>query len=211
MSTILRKLLWPLLVIKMMVRRNTYMHTTGWMESMRRGYPCRANGEAIPWMNFPIIDFLEERLNQEIILFEYGSGFSTSFYAKRVRHVSSVEYDQAWFEQVSSTTPDNVSLLYRKQDVDGSYCRTIKESGKRYDVVIVDGRDRVNCVKQSIHALSESGVIILDDSERPRYADAFAYAREHGFRILEFEGLKPTKLKPAKSSIFYREKNCLGI
>ena len=178
---------------------------------MRRGYPCRTNGEAIPWMNYPVIDFLEHRLHRDMKLFEYGSGFSTSFYAKRVSHVSSVEYDLAWFEQVNSAIPDNVTLIYHEQDVDGAYCRAIQGSGERYDVVIVDGRDRVNCVMQSIPALSESGVIILDDSERPRYADAFTYALEHGFRIMEFEGLKPTKLKPAKTSIFYREKNCLEI
>ncbi|MFP4155063.1 MAG: hypothetical protein ACLFSG_05130, partial [Halothiobacillaceae bacterium] len=132
-----RRLFWPLQLIKMVARGNSYLYRTGWVESVQRGYPCRANGEIIPWMNYPVIDLLEQRLTSDLSLFEFGSGFSTRFYAQRVGHVHSVEYDRGWFEQVRLDAPDNVKLLFRERDEDGRYCRTITESGDRYDVVIV--------------------------------------------------------------------------
>jgi hypothetical protein len=49
---------------------------------------------------------------------------------------------------------------------------------------------------------SESGVIILDNSDRSEYAEAVAYLFEHGFRKLEFIG---------EISIFYRGQNIFGI
>lgn len=211
MTFSLRRLAWPIKLVKMVVRRNSYLHTSGWVESLKRGYPSRAGGEAIPWMNYQVVDLLDQRLQPDLSLFEFGSGFSTRFYAQRVRQVRSVEYDRRWFDQVSRDVPANVTMLYREKDVNGHYCRSIRETGECYDVVIVDGRDRVNCVRQSLECLSDRGVLLLDDSERPDYEEAFEIARGMGFRVLDLKGLKPTKLKPARSSIFYRNDNCLGL
>ena len=49
-----------------------------------------------------------------------------------------------------------------------------RELVKRYeDVIAVDGRDRVNCVKHAMPKLKPGGVLVLDDSHRPRYREAF--------------------------------------
>ena len=96
-------------------------------------------------------------------------------------------------------------------DVDGEYCRSIRRSGRTYHLVLVDGRDRVNCVKQSIDQLSQEGVVLLDDSEREGYREGIEYACSRGFRRLDFEGLKPTGGKPHRTTIFYRSENCLGL
>jgi protein-L-isoaspartate O-methyltransferase len=42
---------------------------------------------------------LERRLNKTLSVFEYGSGYSTLFYARCARSVISVEYDQAWYSE----------------------------------------------------------------------------------------------------------------
>ncbi len=57
--------------------KNHFLHKSGWMESKKRNYPCRSNGNELPWMNFSVIAFLEERLNKDQSLFEFGSGYST--------------------------------------------------------------------------------------------------------------------------------------
>ena len=150
---------------------NSYLHLTGWMQSLKERKPIDNNGKPIPWMNFTIIKFLEEKLTHDLNLFEYGSGYSTCFYANKVRLVTSVEHDEKWLHLTKSQVPDNVKLIFKVKDIDGDYCRAICSTGDRYDVVIVDGRDRVNCIKQSISALSSRGVILLDDSQRDRYQD----------------------------------------
>ncbi len=196
---------------KLVVGRKSYLSTTGWFESLKRGRPSKPDGSEIPWMNFQIVSFLEDRLKSDFTFFEYGSGFSTRFWADRVDHVTSVEYDENWYKAVRNKIPQNVTLLYRKDDSDGAYCRTISETEERYDVVIVDGRDRVNCVEQSLHALTDRGVIVLDDSQREKYHEAITIARVNGFRALDFEGLKPAEFTNHRTTILYRDNNCLGI
>ncbi len=211
MRQILNRRLWFLFLLKQLVLKKSYLYSTGWVESLKRGYPCENDGSEIPWMNYPLINLLKERLNRDLNLFEFGSGYSTLFYAKLVRSVISVEYNRNWLSLMDSKIPDNVSLIYREKDVDGSYCRSITEFNQEFDVVIVDGRDRVNCVKQAMGKLSKTGVIILDDSDRQRYSEAIDHAKKKGFRTLSLEGLKPSTGKLSKATILYRQDNCINI
>jgi len=162
-------------------------------------------------MNFTIIKFLEDRLKSHNVLFEFGSGASTLFYARLVKQVVSIEYDQSWFSLIKNRVPENATVLFREENYDGSYCRSIKETDQLYDVVIVDGRDRVNCVIQSLDSLSDEGVVLLDDSQREQYQEALVYAKKGGFRELPLEGMKPTGVGFDRTSILYRDGNCLGI
>jgi precorrin-6B methylase 2 len=192
--------------------KNSYLYTSGWMESRKRGYPCNTDGQEIPWMNFPIIDFLEERLSPQMTLFEYGSGYSTLFYARHVYSVTSVEYDESWYNLIRERIPENAELIYQAKDIDGDYCRTICNTNEMYDIVVIDGRDRVNCIKQSINKLRGEGVILLDDSSRERYQKGIDFMKQNNFRTLTFRGLKPIgNGAEHQTTIFYRDNNCLGL
>jgi predicted O-methyltransferase YrrM len=181
------------------------------MNSLAKKIPQDSQGNALPWMNFSIIELLNERLKSEHTLFEFGSGYSTYYYAGRVKEVTSVEYDQQWFDTVNSKKPNNVKLIFQAQDQGSDYCSIITKQNCAYDVVVIDGRDRVNCFKHAIKALSPMGVIILDDSDRPRYSEAFEVAKMESFRVLSMTGLKPTGTARDQTSIFYRSENCFQI
>jgi hypothetical protein len=191
--------------------KQSFLHVSGWMESLKRGYPCRQDGSALPWLNYPVIAFLEERLKNGLSLFEFGSGYSTVFYARLVGAVTAVESDKGWYETVRKMMPENVNLIHRESDVDGEYCRSIHQAGIRYDVVVIDGRDRLNCVKQSIERISGRGVILFDDSHSARHSNSIGYLKGKGFSSLEFQGLKPTQNGVDRTIIFYRQDNCLDI
>jgi hypothetical protein len=62
-----------------------------------------------------------------------------------------------------------------------------------------------------LDALSREGVVILDDSERPVYAQAIESTKVRGFKALDLEGLKPNEFGVAKTTVFYRPGNCLGL
>jgi hypothetical protein len=208
----LKRHLWFLVAFhRLLLRPKSYLHRTGWVASLRRGYPCRRDGSEVPWMNYAVIRLLEERLTDQLELFEFGSGYSTIFYGRRVRSVHSVEHDRRWFEHLASRLPDNATVAFRDLDTDGAYCRAIAEPGLSFDVIVVDGRDRVNCARQATRHLSEGGVVILDDSSRERYRDAFEHLRQEGFRALSLEGISPTSEDPVVTTIFYRDGNCLGL
>ncbi len=181
------------------------------MASLQSGKPVMKDGAPIPWMNYPLISFLNEKLNINMHVFEYGSGQSTLYFAHKVESVTSVEYDKEWYDKLLSDAPENVKLLCVKTDIDGKYCRSIHGSEHQYDVVIVDGKDRVNCMREGFLKLNDSGVLILDDSNRSDYEPGFTLAAELGFRSLHFEGLKPTDFITEKATIFYRNNNCFNI
>jgi hypothetical protein len=190
---------------------DSYLSVTGWRETVKRGYPCRADGSPLPWMNYAVIALLEERLAKDMKLFEFGSGYSTLFYADLAGTVTAVENDRTWHGRISEKAPPNVNVLHVEADVDGDYCRSIHLSGEKYDVVIVDGRDRVNCFGQAMTAIAEDGVVLLDDSFRDRYAEAHDVAREQGFAAMNLRGLKPQGISMDQSTLYYRRANCLRI
>ena len=197
---------------KLLIRnQNSYLHLTGWMQSEEARKPIDQNGNPIPWMNYCVVKILQERLTKDLNLFEFGSGYSTLFYAEKVRAVTSVEYDEKWLHIIKSQVPDNVRLILQAKDVDGEYCRVISANKDKYDVVIVDGRDRVNCMKQSMSAVSARGVILLDDSQRERYQEGIDFAIARGFKALNLEGLKATGTEIDCTTIFYRAGNCFDI
>jgi len=57
--------------------------------------------DASPWISFTVIKFLDKYLKSDMKVFEYGSGGSTLFFAKRVEKVVSIEHHKLWFEKVN--------------------------------------------------------------------------------------------------------------
>ncbi len=146
-----------------------------------------------------------------MVLFEFGCGYSTRFFSKYLRSVTSVEHDRSWYSRMKPDLPDNVNLLFVPYHPNADYCRTPQTVRNSFDVILVDGRDRVNCVKRSFHSLTDIGVIILDDSQRREYAEAFSFLEDRQFRHITFTGLRPTGFLEDSATIFYRDDNCLDI
>ena len=208
----MRFLFWPLVSFRrIFLRKDSFLHKTGWYHSVKLSKPLTKEGEPIPWMNYAVISFLDERLNKSLVMFEFGSGYSTLFFASRVKAITSVEYDLAWFEKMKGMCPENAKILFTPVDNSGDYIRSVSSTQLNYDVIMIDGRDRVNCLKAGMKQLSERGVFILDDSHRKAYSEAFKSSVEQGFRHIHFEGLKPTGHEIERTTIFYRDGNCLGI
>jgi protein-L-isoaspartate O-methyltransferase len=188
-----------------------YLLETGWFESYRKLRPVNGKNEPIPWVTYAFIDFIESRLHSQLTMLEYGSGYSTLYYSKRLKHVHAVEHDEPWFREMSGQMPPNVSLSHVALDTNGKYASFAKNSATKFDVIVVDGRDRVNCIKESIDSLSPAGVMVLDDSERDEYKEGIAFLRMKNFRSIEFWGIAPGIFFRKCTTVFYRDGNCLGI
>ena len=207
-----RRILWPLVSLRrLFLKKNSYLYNTGWHNSVKHSKPITKDGECLPWMNYPLISFLDERLNKSIVMFEFGSGFSTIYFASKVKEITSIEYDLEWYKKMRESCPKNAKTEYTPVDKSGSYSKSVKKSHIRYDIIVVDGRDRVDCFKEGITQLTDRGVIILDDSQRIDYSESFEHSKRLGFRHINFEGLKPTGFEVERTTIFYKDGNCLGI
>lgn len=58
-----------------------------------------------------------------------------------------------------------------------------------FDIILIDGRDRVRCARNAVARLKEDGIIIWDNSERACYEDGDRFLREQGFKKLEISSL----------------------
>lgn len=210
--TILKLIFEPrLLRALLFARHNGYLLDTGWINSFIKKEPLDKYGSPIPWLTYPAINFLSERLNQNLMVFEYGSGNSTFYYSKIVKKVIAVEHNKEWYEKIKSKLPENSEIVFANLDCHGSYCQTIKSTKQNFDIIIIDAEDRANCIRNCLNNLSEIGVIILDDSERIEYIEGIEFLKQKYFKRLDFWGISAGLIHQKATTIFYRESNCLDI
>ncbi|SKB66841.1 class I SAM-dependent methyltransferase [Daejeonella lutea] len=188
-----------------------YLAEIGWFKALSTHSPIDDNGEPIPWVTYSFIDFISQRIKDSHTVFEFGSGNSTLYYAKRAKKVVSVEHDKAWYEKIAGSSPSNAEMIFCDLQSNGDYSRMPSSLPGKFDIIIVDGRDRVNCCYNSLSALSETGVVVLDDSERLKYNDARVFFEKEGFKEISFSGISPGLFYRKSTSVFYKGNNCLGI
>jgi hypothetical protein len=188
-----------------------YLDEIGWFNAYDSRSPVDRDNNPIPWVTYSFIDFIKTHLKKQLSVFEFGSGNSTFFYAKYAGLVVSVEHDKGWYDKIVSTKPENSEMIFCELVRDGDYCRMPIKLEEKFDIIIVDGRDRVNCCKQAINAVSENGVIVLDDSEREFYKEGINFLKNKGYKELSFSGISPGLFYLKSTSIFYKADNCLGI
>ena len=187
------------------------LRDSGWFRSMMGGRPVDANGDPLIWITYPAIDFLRRRLPHVTRVFEYGAGASTLWWSSRAGHITSVEHDAGWYEQVRARCPANVTLRHHPLDDAGGYPGTITSAGDPFDVIVIDGRQRVACARRAPEHLTDKGVIIWDNAERGRYEPGREHLAACGFRSVEFWGLAPCTTRLSCTAIYYRDGNLLGL
>ena len=113
----------------------------GWMKSFDEGFSQDENGEALPWMSYPAIEFLKENLRKENCVFEFGAGASTLFFTKRVKKVVTLETDPRWFEiikqKLAAAELKNVELILMQDGLQNSaYENFAKNYGEKFDFIV---------------------------------------------------------------------------
>lgn len=116
------------------------------------------------------IDNLIEEIRPKTCL-EWGSGNSTIYFPKKhgcIQKWVSIEYSRKWFSHVNRhKDPDKVDIKIRDMnsylDVEGSF-----------DLILVDGEKRNECLRLAKSLLNKNGVILLHDSVRTEYDEGMA-------------------------------------
>jgi hypothetical protein len=192
------------LLMKHFYPRNSTLRKKGWFRTAKIHRPVDGDGNPIPWYPYPAIDFLEKRIDDNLRVFEYGGGFSTIWYAQRVENVVCVEHSKEWVAEIAEKIPQNGKIIHA---VEQEYIKK-PSSFSRFDIIVIDGISRRDCISPAMNNLSNTGVIIIDDFDR--YAPhEYQELIQKDFNYIPFYGFK----QPGYSctAVFYRDKNCLGI
>lgn len=186
-----------------------YLDSIGWLDSARTKRPVDGEGNPVPWYTYACRNFLAERIMPEFHVFEFGSGHSTLWWAKRAASVTSVEHNKAFVDEISQDAPENVTYLHR--DDPEAYVATLAEQPRSFDVVIVDGIVRVDCCRVAVDGLTDRGIVIVDNADNMQRRAGYQALVQRGFRRLDFISHGPIWSREWSTAIFYRPDNCVGI
>jgi hypothetical protein len=182
----------------------------GWLRSMRRGALGGA-GEQIPWLTYAAVHWLDRVMRPHHRAFEFGSGSSTIWLARRARSIVSVEHHATWARIVRERLPGNATLHVAAAWGDENeapqgdpYTGVLADVDGEFDLFLVDGMARNACVRLAVDRLADSGLILLDDADRPAYRPAHEHLRQRGFGRLDFYGPKPGAGYLSTTSVFSR-------
>lgn len=128
-----------------------------------------------PWWNVAatreIDAFLASRPAPRV--FEYGAGASTSWLSRRAKDVISVEHHDGWHARLGQLLADRPNVRLWHRDIGtAAYVDAIGEAGGQFDLIVVDGRRRNECLVRAIRQLKPDGLILFDDTGRLRYRGA---------------------------------------
>lgn len=120
-----------------------------------------------PWITANAAALLNDLLKSTDVGVEFGSGRSTAWFTKRIKHLTSIESSSTWFEIVSTKIAQ--SNLVNK--VDYRLCETELEYAAQadsfpddsIDFCLVDGIARDQCAINMIPKIRRGGLLAIDN------------------------------------------------
>ncbi len=162
---------------------------------------------ALPWISYDAQRAIASRLHRESRVLEFGSGMSTVWFASRAGQVVAIESDETWARRVEELCSRQglsnvrVHLATTRED----YVRVptdLRRAG--FDLVLIDGYWRSECVPAAIQATSADGAIYLDNADG--YPEPLDLLREWAVKTnreeIRFTDFSPTALFVTCGSLF---------
>lgn len=157
--------------------------------------------DPIPWFTYPSIEYISQLDLKGKSVLEWGIGNSTLFFSKRSLHIDSVEHNEEWFKKIKGQLPSNATAYLVSESEYSTFPLTLN---KKYDIIIVDGIRRKECLENAINLLTEDGIIIYDNSDRnPQDCEMM---RNKGFIEVDFHGFGPIVNFTTTTTIFFSRK-----
>ena len=166
--------------------------------SIKSGQSVDKAGVPVPWYTYPAIEFLKQLDFSDSVVFEYGSGNSTLFWATRCNQLCSVENNPAWYDTIRQKLPANVNCWLETREDD--YVNSISVPNVLFDVIIIDGSYRTACATLAVDYLLPTGFIILDNSDRELVASSVL--RNAGLIEVDMSGFGPINAYTWSTSLY---------
>jgi predicted O-methyltransferase YrrM len=168
----------------------------------------------LPWFSYAAIDFLEKFTRPGMEVFEYGSGGSTLFFARRAKSVLAVEDNATWFRYVIRKLEQRevrnamvklcpFDIYHTEHFAETAYFRALPEGP--FDIILVDGSEdngspiRPMCFERAEVRVKKGGIIVVDDSWR--YPELRKRNRAHCCRT--FESVGPCRPGVTSTDVFF--------
>jgi predicted O-methyltransferase YrrM len=188
------------------------MPVSGWLRYPAARWRAR-RGETPerPWIVPAAIGWLRRRIRPDWSVLELGAGRSTPWFARRAARVLSFEDNEFWVDETRRRLRelgiDNVDLRLGAVEELPTSLEALPAGG--FELVVVDflespGMTRVQALPAAMERVKPGGLLVLDDSDRPGYAEAFEILA--GWRFRKFVGVKDGWPEACETGIFRRPK-----
>jgi hypothetical protein len=135
----------------------------GHFRTMRQHASVDRYGNPIPWYTYPAIEYVKQLDLSQRVIFEYGAGYSSLYYASRCKRIISVEDNPEWYQVIKPKAPPNCEILC--PETQEQYVRAIDSFPGSFDIIIIDGSHRELCCQAAVDRVKDTGMIILDNSD----------------------------------------------
>jgi predicted O-methyltransferase YrrM len=121
----------------------------------------------LPWLGYRAIQRLDQLIEPDWKMIEFGSGLSTVWFSRRCHKVVSVEDCEEWYDKVKQDLSrheiTNVDYLFKTKN---DYSSLPEYADEQFDLILVDGSDRGKCAATAVKRLKPGGYIYLDNSDK---------------------------------------------
>jgi hypothetical protein len=201
-SFIMRHKLLRILAIPVSLLKKIYIISIqkGHLKSYIQYQSVDRNNNPLPWYTYSSIDYLSTLDFSDSQIFEFGSGNSSFWWAKRAKEVTSVEDNYDWFNFVYSKILANQKLIFAKSKEE--YLNCLKSIPNKFDVIIVDGNHRLECCEIAINRIENNGIIILDNTDVEK--DSVEFLKNANYSQILFTGFAPIIDQISETSLFIK-------
>ena len=160
-------------------------------------------GEPIPWYTYPCIEFLNHRDFSNASVLEFGGGQSTIWWGRRAKRVLCLEDNAEWLGGLRQRVSPAVELRQASMASPQACVDSINEAvqDQRFDVVVIDGLWRDHLISIAARVVSDTGIIICDNSEGYGFQQRFS---GYDFMRVDFYGYVPGLVQPHCTSIYFK-------
>jgi predicted O-methyltransferase YrrM len=161
-----------------------------------------------PWIVPAAIGWLRRNIRREWSILELGSGRSTIWFAPRAGRIVSFEDNEFWFRWTRQRlTEKGLDADLRLAPVESLPTEVAAFDDGSFDLVVVDFLEspqvtRIDALRPARAKVRPGGHLLLDDSDRPGYAEA--YELLDGWRERRFVGVKDEWPEACETAIFQR-------
>ncbi len=159
-----------------------------------------------PWIVPAAIGWLRRRIRPEWTILELGAGRSTPWFASRAAAMVSLEDNPYWHQHTSERLRElELGVDLRLTAVE-DFRRVVAElDDGSFDLVVVDFLEapevtRIDALHPAREKVRPGGHLLLDDSDRPGYAEAYELLA--GWRRRRFTGIKDGWPEACETTIF---------
>jgi SAM-dependent methyltransferase len=162
-----------------------------------------------PWIVPAAIGWLRRRIRSDWSVLELGAGRSTTWFARRAGWVVSFEDNEFWADHTRNRVAEeglqNVEL--RLAPVEQLPAAVAALPDATFDLLVLDFLEspavtRIDVLKPAMKRVRPGGLLLLDDSDRPGYGEAYELLA--GWKERRFTGVKDGWPEVCESAIFRR-------